>query len=464
MGSSGKIISEIVQDIDKHISPYFNKAELDLPARKTGFNQHCGRAKITGSMFPDLVVFNEHRLSCQTLEGNCEELTNKYHLQIKRQSLQERFNSKAVKFLKSVIEIILRQKFTIPSVLKKFSVYRRILLKDSTCFQLPEEMKDIFPGSGGKDSGAAMRIQFEYDILSGSIVDFSITAFNRQDATDSMETIDLVRDDDLIIRDIAYMHKKVLKKISVDREASYISRLDPRIHVYEKKHDKYQRIDFGRLREEMRNKGISIMEKFVYLGEDHSHCCRLIIHTIPQKIEEQRLRKLRFQRKRNGSGEPTEELKEHNRLILIITSDMKIPAEHLYGLYMVRWQIELVFKTWKSVCAVSSIKKVNRFRVECYIYGKLIMMLLTWKITRPLMNYAFSSSGKNISYYKLMKTVVKRLPELSEILIFKVSDIKKYLKNLIAAMLNNSLLDVKKGDKCCPDIIISSITHEKTMA
>jgi len=31
-------------------------------------------------------------------------------------------------------------------------------------------------------------------------------------------------------------------------------------------------------------------------------------------------------------------------------------------------------------------------------------------------------------------------------------------------MLNNSLLDVKKGDKCCPDIIISSITHEKTMA
>ncbi len=308
-----------------------------------------------------------------------------------------------------------------------------------------------------------MRIQFEYDILSKNIVDLSVTAFNRQDAKDSTETIDLIQKGDLVIRDLGYMHISVLNRISGNKAASYVSRLDPRTMVYEKINDKYERIDFGKLREEMMKNKITIMEKTVYLGEDHSHYCRLTINTLPPEIEEQRLRKIRQDRKRNGSGEPTKELKERSRLILIITNDIGIKKEHLYSLYMVRWQIELVFKTWKSVCGISSIKKVNRFRVECYIYGKLLLILLAWKIFQPLMNYAYNYlNKKKISYYKLMKTIVKRIKELSDILVLKTADMKAYLKSLVATMQKNRL-EVKKGDKFCMDVIAASITIEKSI-
>ena len=48
-----------------------------------------------------------------------------------------------------------------------------------------------------------MRIQFEYDLLKGQINDLSVNAFNDQDTTNSTETLELTREKNLIIRDLA---------------------------------------------------------------------------------------------------------------------------------------------------------------------------------------------------------------------------------------------------------------------
>ncbi len=87
----------------------------------------------------------------------------------------------------------------------------RILIKDTVCFQIDESLKEIYPDSGGDGSEAAIRIQFEYDLLSGTITDLSINAFNEQDATDSIATIEKTKQGDLILRDLADMSLAVLK-------------------------------------------------------------------------------------------------------------------------------------------------------------------------------------------------------------------------------------------------------------
>jgi hypothetical protein len=456
MQSRKSLLNELVDYIDGHVSSSLNRADLDRLARITGFNRRCGKAKITGSMFLDLVVFNANKLSALTLESCCEDLMNHHHQLLTRQSLHERFNSRAVIFLKSVLEVLLKRKFEAPTTLKGFDTYKRILIKDSTCFQLPEEMRERYPGSGGKDTGAAARIQFEYDILSGNIVDLNITPFNRQDATDSIETSNLMRQGDLVIRDIAYMHKNVLIGITT-KGASYISRLDNRINTYELKDQCYMRLDFSNIYKDMRSKQMAVMEKTIYLGVDHSHKCRLVIYMVPDEIQKQRLRKIRKERKRNGSGEPTKELKDRSRFILIITNDLEIPAEHMYSLYMVRWQIELIFKTWKSICGISSLKKVNAHRVECYIYGKLILILLGWNIIRPLVNYAYLSFGKMISYYKSMKVLISRVRELSLTLLSGKYTTKNFVDDVFKNMKKNCLMDLKKGDITYFDLIASKI-------
>ena len=49
----------------------------------------------------------------------------------------------------------------------------------------------------------------------------------------------------------------------------------------------------------------------------------------------------------------------------------------LYVLYRVRWQIELVFKTWKSIPGIHKIRTAKYERVMREVYGKLILAVLS---------------------------------------------------------------------------------------
>ncbi|WP_244151074.1 MULTISPECIES: transposase [Parageobacillus] len=42
-----------------------------------------------------------------------------------------------------------------------------------------------------------------------------------------------------------------------------------------------------------------------------------------------------------------------------------------------RWQIELLFKAWKSVFDLDKVKEMKKERFECHLYGTLIAILVT---------------------------------------------------------------------------------------
>jgi hypothetical protein len=53
----------------------------------------------------------------------------------------------------------------------------------------------------------------------------------------------------------------------------------------------------------------------------------------------------------------------------------------LFTLYRIRWQMELVFKTWKSILALHKIRSAQWERVFCEVYGKLMLAALSSTIT-----------------------------------------------------------------------------------
>lgn len=54
------------------------------------------------------------------------------------------------------------------------------------------------------------------------------------------------------------------------------------------------------------------------------------------------------------------------------TPETYLKNENIHGLYSLRWQIEILFKTWKSMFHIDQCKTIKTERFECHIYGQLI--------------------------------------------------------------------------------------------
>lgn len=141
-------------------------------------------------------------------------------------------------------------------ILPLSSRFKRILVKDSVCFQIDESLAEHYRGSGGSGSKASVRIQFEYDMLSGLINDLGIYAFNEQDATNSVATLDMTRGGDLVIRDLAYMHLLVLEEF-IQRSVSFLCRLNTQTLVYQLVKGEMKPVNFSLIVKRMREFGVN---------------------------------------------------------------------------------------------------------------------------------------------------------------------------------------------------------------
>lgn len=322
-------VKNLINHLDLSVSPFFTRDELDELARDAGFVQR--ESKLNGGLFLDLVVFNSESVKAQSLNDLSVMLKNDPDADITKQSLHERFNDTAVAFLK---EALLCKQRDAETLFPKREGIRRILIKDSVCFQTDESLSLACPGSGGSGSKASARIQFEYGLLAGAINDLSLNAFNNPDAKDAVATVDLISEGDLIIRDLAYVGLEALKGV-VKHVAYYLCRLNLNVKVYEKKNGRYETINFKKVRRFMKRHGLTIIEKDVFPGKKEKFKTRLVIHLMPEEEVNKRIRKARQNNKKKGRNELTEEylVRAHLNLFITNTSVNVAPPCHVWTFY-----------------------------------------------------------------------------------------------------------------------------------
>jgi hypothetical protein len=420
----------------------FSSEELKTVARKTGF---CKRkSKVDPSVFFDLLMNDIGSEKSGSLTDIAIEALSEHDLVVSKQGINKKFNDKTLVFLKCLIEKQFSVKLDQQIEAGWLSSFNRVTIKDGTRFDLPGEYKDHLPGSGGSASNAGACIQFDYDFKSGQINHLDLTASSRPDVKDAVEVLDTVAEKDLVIRDLGYYAFDSFVNIA-GKGAFYISRLRPRANVYEMNNGILEKLDFKKLYTKMKKNKLSRLNKPVLIGGKEKMPVRLSIELMPEAVYEQRIRKtVKVQQKKGYRT--SDDYKFMCRFNLFITNvpEKLLPIDIISTLYRIRWQIELVFKIFKSTIGIHHTTKMKYERWLCLLYVKLLIMLINWNIILTKRNYTFKWKGKLLSLNKCFKTLIGNNNKFRAAIKQGERGIRRYLHWVDKMLKENHWLEKKK--------------------
>jgi len=327
-----------------------------------------------------------------------------------------------------------------PWFLDKFN---RVLIKDATRFDLPKRLKENFAGYGGKiTSEAGIAIQFEFDLKDWRLHDLDFTPAIRTDMQEAKEKAWHVEKGDLIIRDLGYFSSFSLKSI-IKSKAFFLSRLKSKMTVFD---EQGQELSFKKLHERMIKNGITRHHINATIGNKEHIPVRLLVETVPDEVYQDRIRKREKENKKKGQ-KTSEEYKARAHFNLLATNvpENDLPAEKIYKLYKTRWQIELLFKTWKSTLGIDKIHPMRHSRLMCLLYAKLILYLITAQTTKLFGKLFYQKYKKHLSIQKCLKTLMFTFENTRGALILKRASLSGYVQQIEKLLSKNHWLEKKKN-------------------
>jgi hypothetical protein len=360
---------EEVYEMGKKLIDYFTDPEIEQIARETKFVQR--RSRMTGMQYVKTLVTGYLEKPTGTL-NHLAQVSEDLDLSISVQGIDERINKYSVDFLRKMltkaIQWFQQQSPLILPILKQFQA---ILIIDSTYFELPTAMQVEFPGAGGSGSPASLKIQLVFDFLAGQFQQIHIGPGKNADQA-YRGYLGLVKPGSLIIADLGYFCLDAFRAIS-DAQAYFLSRYHYPTALLSLT---LQRIN---LIQWLRNQSEDRVEIPVLLGSRMRHRlpCRLIAVRVSENTAQSN-RKEAIRNARRHKKILTPDYLETFAWSLHVTnvSQQLLSLDQVALFYHIRWQIELLFKLWKSCLGLSVIGRWRNDRILTELYAKLICCVL----------------------------------------------------------------------------------------
>lgn len=333
-------------------------------------------------------------------------------------------------------------------------IFNRVRIKDSTTFEIHDSLASIFDGfgkGGGPNSKAGVTIPFEFDIKDNKIIDIDIKSATQSDSKDAFAKKEDIKKGDLIIRDLGYYSDDLIAHY-IKSEAFFISKLYHNVSV-RLDPNKDEKLDFQKLYEQMVSLHQTHRDINIYIGKK-KRPVRLIITLMPDEVYKKRVTKVN--KKNQSSGyTTTKEFKNRAYFNLFICN---IPSEQcsyktICNLYKIRWQIELVFKVWKSVLNIHKLPKMSSARMLTTLYAKLLWIFINWQIVSDCRNYFYKTEIRVLSIIKCFKTLEEKSIQLRSCLLKFKARIEKTLLQLISIFSKNHYAESRKNRINFGDII-----------
>jgi hypothetical protein len=388
-------------------------------------------------------MFSELDHSQLSLQDCCNDLHQQYQKKYSKVALHNRFDETAVAFLKSVLsKQLANHPIEAPDCL--WSSFNRILIGDSCKFSIAPELAKDYPGlyNGLNGAKALMNLQYSFDLKSGQWQYLEFTRATENDQSHSPKIMDAVQANDLLIRDLGYVTHDYLRSIT-DRKAWFINRMPPKWTPLQVKNN--QPIDWRSVHRKIKKHKLHFIEIDVITGGKASVPFRLIISLVPPSTYKERLAKAEKHAQQKGH-QVSEEYRVRswfNTFITNVPSEV-LPASDVNRVYSTRWQVELIFKTWKSILLIHKSKPVKKHRLECQLLAKFIWILLNWKIFNALKNFILEYSPDNsCSMWKFFKQSKHHAYSLRMVTRRKLT-FEQWCKLFIYPIIQGVLIEPKK--------------------
>ena len=415
-----------IQNVASTLQENFGK-ELDKLARECGVVQR--EREFTGQTLLLMIVL--------TLLEKPDASWSDFHITasaldiaVSRTAIQKRFadSQPLVDFFRSALENALKQTVAgEASSAKLLQRFTAVLVGDATTIALPDDLANLFPGCGGSvgTSGAALKIQVLWDLKTGTLVKMELEPGRASDAKSPIAVTE-AEPGTLLVYDLGYFD--LSRFATLDKQkVKYISRLQHGTHVFDTNGNRLDLLSV------LRERKFGLVDMKVLLGASERLPCRLIAIPMPEEIANRRRQQARDKAKNKGRT-PTAEYLELLGWSLFITNSAKedLTWKEVVVLYRARWQIELLFKLWKSHNQLATVRAgAKALEVLAVFYAKLLgVVLQNWILVATAganVNYSMTMAARALrGMVRMLARYLGNRARLEE----ELEDLKRVIKNL----------------------------------
>jgi hypothetical protein len=344
--------------------------KADRLARRCGFVKR--RRKITGANFAQTVVFTAMADS-DAPKSRAQVIAAAVGLKASRQALDKRFDARGAAFLRELLRLAVAEMVATPVALPLLQRFTAVEVLDSSVVALPDALADVYRGghSGrGATTGpkASVKLTVGLDLNSGTLRGPELSAGRAGDLKAPLAAT-APPAGGLQLADLNYFDLKKFARWQ-GCGAYWLSRLKsgPKVHD-----QRGRRIDLvAYLRAAAADVDIDIL-----LGSQQRLACRLIARRVPAAVADLRRRRLLEKCADRGNRPSALSLALCDWTILVTNVPRgSLSVEEAVALARLRWQIELIFKLWKSGGGIDAYRSSKPQSALCEVYGKLLAQVV----------------------------------------------------------------------------------------
>lgn len=415
-------------------------------ARKTRWLRRQG--KIDAFEFLTSLVFGQASASRPTLSSQSQSLAKP----VSRQAIDQRYTAEAVDYIKAsfthVMTEVLDLSPTHPQAEQLRAHFKAVWLLDSTSFDCPDSLKELFPACGGDGSAANVKVLLRYEFINGRLEPLDVLPGRRSDQGQALQACERLQEDELQIEDKGF-HDAKGWEAARQRGAYLLAPLPHSVTLWEPTADGSgeQLLDLaGALAATSENQ---LEWPTLYLGKKGVHRTgpvRLVAFRLSPESAARRRQGLRESMRKQGRTPSAQALELAGWLLLITNAPAeKLPSALMSYVYRVRWQIELIFRQMKSVLRLDKSESDNPFRLQCEIWARLICAVIFFLWYAQASAECAQRDRGEMSFEKLIRAMQHWGQTLARAFLEGASALLNVLRTLWKHLMTNGRKDRRKS-------------------